>query len=191
VAPVVRAGIFRAARRSNEGVVSESAAMSIRNEVAGLGLILFLAPMAQAVAEVTVDFVDPAHYTDPGNNRYDAEHDLQVLQGHLVKLGDRCLAEGERLELQVLNVDLAGRPEWWHAAGYDLRVMRDISWPRVDLAYVWRDGTGKLRAQGRERIIDQGYLSRSAYLSTDTDELPYEKAMLRDWFERTLCRKGS
>jgi hypothetical protein len=161
--------------------------MSIRTLAVGLGALL-LSPALPA-AGLTVRFVAPEHYTDAGNYAYDTERTLRTLERHLAKLGDRCLAEGEKLELQVLDIDLAGRREWRRGPGYDLRVMREITWPWLELAYVWRDGAGQVLGEGRERVSDQNYLWRSAYVSGSSDELPYEKAMLRDWFERRFCRQ--
>lgn len=158
---------------------------------AGFGLLLGLAPSLPAAAGVTVEFVEPERYTDLGNYGYDHERNLRTLAHHLKTQGERCLQQGQTLELQVFNVDLAGHYEWWHRSGYQLRVMRDITWPRLDLQYVWRDAAGNVLGQGRERVSDMSYLWRSAYVRSDRDELPYEKMMLRDWFERRLCRDRS
>lgn len=165
--------------------------MHTRAIAAGLGLLLFLAPGLPALAGVTVEFIDPERYADPGAYGHDSERNLDTLAHHLKTQGERCLQQGQTLELEVFDVDLAGRNEWWHRAAYDVRVMRDITWPRLDLRYVWRDAAGTVIDQGRERVSDMSYLWRSAYVRADRDALPYEKAMLRDWFERRLCRDRS
>jgi len=159
--------------------------MRMRSLAATIGLSLTLAP---ASAEVTVKFVEPQRFSDTGAYGYGDEPNLRALEHHLKALGEPCLKTGETLELQVFDVDLAGRDEWWHRGAYDVRVMRDITWPRLDLAYVRRDADGTVLAEGRERVADMSYLWRSAYLRSDTDPLPYEKAMLRDWFERRFCQ---
>jgi len=92
--------------------------------------------------------------------------------------------------LKILDVDLAGRSEWWHRSAYDVRVMRDITWARIEFEFIWRDAQGALLGEGRERVADMSYLWRSAYLRHDPDQLPYEKAMLGDWFERRFCPKS-
>ena len=161
---------------------------------AGTALLLTLAPIpavADVTSGVTVSFVKPEAYTDAGRYGDDVAHNLTTLERYLTQFGRHCLGEGQSLDLRVLDVDLAGREEWWRGSGYDLRVMRDITWPRMDLVYVWRDGAGQVLGEGKARIMDQAYLWRSAYLRTDTDELPYEKAMLRDWFGKNLCRDRS
>ena len=90
----------------------------------------------------------------------------------------------------MLDVDLAGREEWWHRTGGDLRVMRDITWPRLVLHYVQRDAAEAVLRQDRERVLDMNYLWRSAYVRFDSRPLPYERVMLHDWFARRFCPKS-
>ena len=154
---------------------------------AGAALLLALAPIPVA-ADVTVKFVEPDAYTDAGRYGDDVAHNLDTLERYFTHIGNQCLGQGQSLDLRVLDVDLAGRFEWWRPAGYDVRIMRDITWPRMVVTYVWRDDAGQVLGEGQARIIDQSYLSRAAYARIDTDELPYEKAMLRDWLGKTFCR---
>lgn len=155
---------------------------------AGFGLFLLLTAMPIARAEVTVSFLQADRYTDVGDYRDDAERNLQALARHLATLGTRCLAQDETLEFEIFDVDLAGRQEWWHRDAYDLRVMREVTWPRIDLRYIRRDAAGTVLDERREQVADVTYLWRSGYVRSDADALPYEKAMLRDWFERRFCR---
>lgn len=149
--------------------------------------VLLAAGLPVAQAEVSVSFVAPERYRDIGGYG-DEERNFRALERHLKQQGGRCLSQGQSLELKVFDVDLAGREEWWHRGGYNLRVMRDISWPRIDLAYVWHDAAGHVLGQGRESVSDMNYLWRSAFVRHDSDVLPYEKAMLRDWFGQRFCR---
>lgn len=153
---------------------------------AGLGLLVLLS-IPPAGADVSVSFVQPEAYTDVGDYGRDAARNLRTLERHLRTQAARCVRDGESLDLRVLDVDLAGRNEWWHAGAYDLRVLRDITWPRLDVEFVWRDAQGKVLGEGRERLSDHAYLWRSGYLRADSDPLPYERAMLRDWIERRFC----
>lgn len=162
--------------------------MKARSLALQLGVLALLAVGLTVRAEVSVAFVQPERYTDVGLYGADSERNLRALERHFKEQGERCLQPGESLELRVFDVDLAGRDEWWHRGSYDLRVMRDITWPRVDLAYLWRDASGKILGEGREQVNDMSYLWRSAFVRNDTDYLPYEKAMLRDWFGQRFCR---
>ena len=162
--------------------------MRIQTALVGCCLLYFATAVA-APGGVTVTFVNPEHYTDAGRHGRDTERNLRTLQSDLENLGARCLAAGETLDIQVMDVDLAGREEWWHRPGGDLRVMRGITWPRLDLHYVQRDASGAVLRQDRERVLDMNYLWRSAYVRFDTRPLPYERVMLQDWFARRFCPK--
>lgn len=141
-----------------------------------------------AFAEVRVQFVEPQHYIYAGRYGYDEERALKSIEGQLQALGKRCLAADQTLEIRIHNIDLAGQHEWWRPRGYDVRIMRGVTWPRMDLQYVWKDAGGAVLAQGHERVSDMEYLSRSACVRSDPDPLVYDKAMLTDWFERRFCR---
>lgn len=142
-------------------------------------------PSAHA-AEVDVSVANPDKLTDAGTG-IDRQRNLATLEKYLKAEGAQCLRDGEKLELQLFNVDLAGYNEWWHRPGQDLRVMRDVTWPRIELGYVRRDAQGQVLKQGREWITDMNYLLRASTVRHDRDPLPYEKAMLHDWFGKTLC----
>ena len=125
-------------------------------------------------------------YFDVG--RMDYLRNLGVLERHLKTHAARCVVEDESLEIEVLDVDLAGRHEWARAKAYDVRIMRGITWPRLDVHYVWRDAAGAVLAEGRERVADMNYLLHSARAPYEADVLPYEKRMVEDWVERRFCR---
>jgi hypothetical protein len=163
--------------------------MRPRSVVAGLGLLLLLLPGVAANAAVNVSFVDPERFTDAGIYGADSERNLRVLERHLKTLAARCVPEDDTLVIEILDVDLAGRQEWARSKAYDVRIMREITWPRLDLHYVWRDAAGAVRAEGREQVADMNYLLRSSRARYEADVLPYEKSMVEDWVERRFCGK--
>lgn len=141
-----------------------------------------------ASGTITVRFVEPQRYTDVGRyGGYDVARTLNGIERHLRELGDGCIAESEVLEIRVHDVDLAGQLEGWRP-NYDLRVMREVTWPRMDVEYVWRDAGDRILAEGRERVSDMHYLLKSLQLRADSDPLAYDKAMLTEWFEPRFCR---
>lgn len=140
-----------------------------------------------AAAEVVVRFVEPEHFTDAGEYGFGAERNLAALERHLKTLGKRCLAAEQRLDIQIVDIDLAGQHEWWRTGGRDLRIMSDVTWPRADIRYRWTDAQGEVLADGSERVADMNYLARSNFVRADRSALAYDKAMLGDWFERRFC----
>lgn len=127
---------------------------------------------------------DPARYIDARLDGYGGEKAekrvQEALRAHLQALGDEKFAEGQRLEIEILDIDLAGRFEPWHFHLQDTRIMRDVTWPSIHLRYTLRGPQGEI-ASGKETISDMDYLSHSPFLP-EHDRLRYEKRMLSDWF---------
>jgi hypothetical protein len=150
----------------------------------------FLMVSAPASGALQVQFLEPERYTDARLDNYYGtdEHVLRIVEQHLQGLASRCLSASEALHIQVLDIDLAGQQEWWNRSGtYNLRIMRETTWPRIKLVYTLRRGNGEF-TEARERLSDMNYLWNSAYVRADSMPLPYERVMLTSWFERAFCR---
>jgi len=134
---------------------------------------------------VIVSFVHPENYTDASlEGRYGPTADQWTLDqiGHYLEgLGGR-LGPQQQLALHVLNVDLAGKIEWWRRNAYDLRILRDAYPPRFALRYRLTEG-GRTLLEGEETVVDPNYLANPALYFTPTDPLRFEKVMLGSWFQ--------
>ncbi|WP_420995631.1 DUF3016 domain-containing protein [Cupriavidus sp. 30B13] len=149
-------------------------------------------PSVPAEGKLSVTFVDAQHYTDAAyTHPYASDKDLAAVEGdifrHLQKLARRGLPPGDTLKIEVLDIDLAGRFEPWRFPGTDLRVVRDITWPRMTLRYTLSRGD-RVLASAEERISDMNFMM-SANLYPDSDPLRYEKAMLDDWFDTRIVKR--
>ena len=146
---------------------------------------------AGANAEVRVNFVNPEKYTDAnlygGYGERGREPALREIERDLQRLGQRYLKPGEVLTVDILNVDLAGQFEPWRAPAYDVRFMREVTWPQFKLRYRL-EGTARPPLVGEELISDRMYLWRAAGRASGT-VMPYEKAMLEDWFETRFAKQ--
>lgn len=133
---------------------------------------------AQAGGTVNVSFVEPDKFYDAGNNQFDKPTNLKTLEVFLQDLGKRYLADGQVVDIEVLNVDLAGyvRP----TRKGDLRVVRNADWPSFQLRYKLAAG-GQALKQGEERLTDLNFTGKLASYSA-RDPLKYEKQMLDGWF---------
>lgn len=146
-------------------------------------LTLGFRPLA-AGAIVTVAFDNPGEFRDAslqGTYSVTAEEPALLEIGkHLQKLGERYLDPGQTLDVEILDVDLAGRLEPWRTYAHGVRFMDSVTWPAIRLRYTLRqDGRPEMSAE--ERLADQIYLGRPrTYFSSD--RLGYEKQMLDDWF---------
>jgi hypothetical protein len=147
---------------------------------------------AAAAQTATVNFIEPQKFRDatftggPAVERERAEV-LREIEAHLQSLAKRHLRSGQTLVVDVRDIDLAGHLEpFWRAAG-EIRVLRAVTWPAIELRYRLTEGAVTL-AEGDERIADLNYQWRTgAYFHGD--RLRYEKAMLDDWFERRFVRQ--
>jgi Protein of unknown function (DUF3016) len=151
-----------------------------------LGCVL-LACITPAVAgTVTVSFIHPETYTDAslsgGHTTKADQWTFDEIGRYLESLGAR-LPPQQVLTLDVSNVDLAGKIEWWRRRdAYNLRILRDVYPPRFRLHHRLAEG-GRTLLEAEESVVDPMYLANSALYFTPTDPLRFEKAMLRNWFQ--------
>ena len=146
-------------------------------------LALPLAPAAAAV--VSVSFPQAERYTDAERGA-EAERVRQALAQALTALGGSLLPAAQSLEVQVLDIDLAGERRPLRRAGADARVMRGtVDWPRIRLHFTWREGDRVLADEVAD-IADMDYL-RQPQAGMSTSALPYERRMLDDWFHRRFA----
>lgn len=151
-------------------------------------LCLPLLALADPEAATEVHFTQPENYTDAyldrDQGRGASEEVLQALRQYIERLGERHLQPGQRLRMEVRDIDLAGRFESWHVEAQHVRFMREITWPRIELHYTLEQDGRTLVS--REAVLrDQDYL-RQPNRYTTSDRLRYEKAMLADWFRREI-----
>lgn len=136
---------------------------------------------AQAAGTVQVSFVEPDKFADAGRS-FDRPANLKTIETHLQDLGQRYLADGQTLSIEVLDVDLAGELRPSRRSGTDVRVVRGgADWPRMALRYVL-EGGGLPSQRGEDRIADLSYALRGSSYA-NRDPLRYEKRMLDDWFK--------
>ena len=160
--------------------------------LASLLAALAVAPAAAQAAAVTVTFAHPETYTDLRlacvSRKTDARSLIGDIEKYLVTTATPLLAPGQRLEITVTNVDMAGDIEDWRGPGRcDVRIMKDTDPPRIDLSFRLLDGSGREIRAGARKLRDSNYLV-DAGPANSTDHLRYEKALLGDWLRAELGR---
>ena len=157
--------------------------MTRRIQVLCFGLAL-LAISPSARAEVQVTFTAPETYLDAGLLRRDGERArevaLRTIREELMRLGERYLAPSQTLEIEVLDIDLAGEIEWWHGP-YDIRFLRSYTWPKIKLRYTLKQNGRSIRSH-EELVSDPSYQMNVIAATRSGDVMPYEKEMLARWF---------
>jgi hypothetical protein len=155
---------------------------------AGVATEPLLPPVAPG--PVSVHFRDPQHFSE--NRQFGSEdrfnnksHYLEVLKAHLVKRAARMLPAGDHLDVTITDVKLAGAYEPWHGPQLrDVRIMKDIYPPRIDLNFKLTDGKGKVLREGSRKLRNLSYLTSTPGMTGDDDSLRYDKALLDSWLRR-------
>ena len=148
-----------------------------------LGLVFLSALGARAAGQADVTFQEPESFTDVKSTWLRQEALLDGLSDHLKLLARQHLADNQVLHVRVTDVDLAGEMEYMHRVP-EIRVLRDISSPRIDLRYRLQTGDQTL-PESEASLRDFSYLARiNRY--PEGDPLRYEKQMLDEWFQRAF-----
>ncbi|WP_408733492.1 DUF3016 domain-containing protein [Pseudomonas sp. LS1212] len=151
--------------------------------------LLMIATSGQSLAAtnkaVEVNYKNPESFRDAslsttGYERGADEFVMKDLRSYMEGLGERYLKPGQQLQIEVRDIDLAGRYEPWRTNASQVRFMRDITWPSINLHYVLKQNSQVLK-QADAQLSDKFYLQRPGR-ATHSDRLYAEKAMLDDWF---------
>ena len=145
------------------------------------------APVPASDARVSVTYVNPEKFAE---NRFFGMQDrfnhidyLTQLKAHLIKRGETTLKPGQRLQVNIIDIQLAGAYEPGRGPQSDhVRMMREIYPPRIDLNFKLSDQDGKVVREGERVLRDLNYLQSG--LSTPGargESLYYEKALLDRW----------
>ena len=146
-----------------------------------LCLGLALAAAAHAAGTVQVSYVQPDKFSDAGDSRRDVEANLTRLTRHFETLAGRYLHDGQKLSIEVLDVDLAGEVRPARRFNQDVRVLKGgADWPRITLRYTL-ESAGQALRRGEQTIADMDYLRHINPYASD-EPLRYERRMLDDWF---------
>ena len=143
-----------------------------------------------AGAAVTVSFVKPESYTDTGRTHREADAAMLAIEAHLKYLGGRYLPPNQLLKIEVLDIDLAGRPPLSNRFNPDTRILRGkADWPSIKLHYVLASGSSVLDDR-QENLSDMGYLMHPQG-KYSAQSFPYEKQMLEAWFRQRFVTDRS
>jgi hypothetical protein len=148
--------------------------------------LLLSATAAQAAGQVSVRFVEAEKFTDIGWSTSDREANLKTIERHLQALGQRHLADGQTLQLEITDVDLAGAVWPMRRSGNEVRVLRGAAdWPTVTLRYVLAAGGQPLKS-GEARVADMNYTFHLPSYGSG-EPLRHEKQMLDAWFKASFA----
>lgn len=146
------------------------------------GMVLLATSAAWADTQVQYD--KPDQFTDLPFDQSQRDSVLKDLTAHFEQLGKK-LPAGQNLQINITDIDLAGREDPRLRGISDIRVMNGrVDWPRIRLHYVLEQN-GKVISSADSSLSDMSYLSRINRYSSG-DRLRYEKLMIDDWFTNTF-----
>lgn len=155
-------------------------------------LLAFLLPSASHAGDAKVTWHEPDKFTDirPINET------LGGFQKRVIEELDQVFADlakelpnGYHWNVTVTDLDLAGdiRPRR-SGTGEEIRVVKDVYWPRMSFNFDLKNPQGQTVASGNEDIADMNFLSHANPPNGHTS-FPYERQMLRDWFYKQQNQK--
>lgn len=158
--------------------------------------MLLFASLAVAAddARVSVDWTDPAQFTELKHYRSYRDSRpadwLDPLAKYLRTRADRLLPPGDRLEVTFTDVQRAGSYEPWHGPRLDdVRIVRDIYPPRIELRFRLFDANGSVLREGERKLHDAAFLMRDG--AHEDDPLRFEKRLLDQWLRKEFAAKAS
>jgi len=133
-----------------------------------------------------VKWTNPDDYRDvhagEGHRAKFKERTFSHLEKHFAKLAEK-LPAGQTLHIEVTDLDLAGDVN--NGSMRQIRVIKDIHFPRIKFNYKVMAGEEVELSSGEVNLKDMGFL-RTQALKYRNDALAYEKKMLDDWFSETF-----
>ncbi|MCF2849605.1 DUF3016 domain-containing protein [Pseudoalteromonas sp. ACER1] len=151
-----------------------------------LAMVIALPAFAHA-GEAKVKWHDFNDYRDvrPGNNSPKGAFHKNVAKSfekHFNKLAEQ-LPDGYTFNVEVTELDLAGDVRF--GTMNELRIIKPIYFPRIDLNYSITDKDGKVISEAKDvKLKDMGFMDR---MKTGRDEAYYyDKRLITDWFEDEL-----
>ncbi len=114
------------------------------------------------------DFSEAKQYPGTGLGRDSPDEWLTDLADHLRYRAERVLPQGDDLHVTFTNVQRAGTYEPWRGPQWDdVRIIKDIYPPRIDLMFKLTDASGGVVKEGKRELRDPAFLQRGILNETD------------------------
>lgn len=153
--------------------------------VAGAGAARAFDPV-KGPSSVEVTYFEKEKFTDvkDGWSGTDRGRDdtLATLKEYITQRATKNLSAGQKLAITITDVDLAGDFEPWRGSQWmDVRVVKDIYPPRINIMFRLTDSEGKILKEEKRELIDTSFLMSLGTAAFRDDPLRHEKQMLSDW----------
>lgn len=152
--------------------------------------------MGNAVAAedtaISYELVEPSGFTDFAIADEGVEHTSKVFDEQfgkkVVPTAEKLLPSGEKLQLRILDMDMAGDIQPWRIPGRaePIRYIEFGYPPRITLEYKRIGPDGNVLAEGKEELVDPSFDMRSRTPHRD-DPFWFETELLQDWLKKLLA----
>jgi hypothetical protein len=134
---------------------------------------------------VNVVFNNPEKFTDVKSSYMESDKDrefiLEQIKDFIVERAGARMADGQTLDITINDIDMAGDYEPWHGPrAQDIRIIKDIYPPRIDLDFKLTDASGKVLAEGSRQLRDLNFMTTTPMIPSD-DMLRHEKSLINNW----------
>ncbi|AWI08414.1 DUF3016 domain-containing protein [Ereboglobus luteus] len=140
---------------------------------------------ADANKTVNVVFNKPEKFTDVKTSSMDSEKDreslLEQIKEYIQERAPRHMAEGQTLSITINDFDMAGDYEPWRGLHMqDVRIIKDIYPPRIDLEFKLTDSKGAVLSEGTRQLRDLNFMMMTPGIPSN-DSLRHEKNLINNW----------
>ena len=143
-----------------------------------------------APTNVTVTYDHPENFTETKKVRalgpqLASDDYLKTLKTYMEDRASKMLPPGEHLDIVVTDIDRAGNFEpWLPFPMSQLRIIKDIYPPRIDLHFRLLGANGKVIREGRRKLRDPGFMYDGLATPGNNDNLRYEKGLIDRWLRK-------
>lgn len=138
-----------------------------------------------ALSKVDVVFSHPENFTDVAQDQRGSdigrEANLDMLKDYLVRKASPLIPAGDKLTVTFTDIDLAGEYEPWRTRAHDVRIVKDIYTPKMNLSFTLTDGSGKVLKEGTRHLTNLNFMSEMLPLTEQNEPLAYDKQLLGNW----------
>jgi len=148
-------------------------------------------PATDAKAEVI--FASPEKYSDIRDaytsSQMGEKAILDQIRDYIVLKAQTVVPAGEKLTVTFTDIDLAGDFEpWRNGQAMDIRIVKDIYPPRMDLEFKLTAADGRVIKEGKRQLRDLAFMGKIT--NNPRDNLRYEKNLLDDWLKNDFPKDG-
>ncbi|MCC6415399.1 MAG: DUF3016 domain-containing protein [Opitutaceae bacterium] len=144
---------------------------------------------AAANPKVKVELVNPEKFTDVRDAFQPSDKgqlaNAEIVRDYIAQKAAAYVPDGYTLNVAITNIDLAGDFEPWGKSGTDdVRIVKDLYPPRIDLNFKLIDSAGHVAKEGSRELRDLNFLMKIDIRRSDS--FRHEKSLIDDWINRDL-----